>query len=145
MGINRNPVAFDLRSEVAPVALVDSSVDFSASPNPAYRVVDVFSGGEVVAPAVNTVLADTGPLPVGSYTLQLTINAQENNDFAFQWRDAPNTASLISQVFRNGTITRTLTVVVRFEVQNANERFRILNQQAGNVGIVYQVSIFTRI
>ena len=143
MGINRNQIPFELRNEVIPVALIDSSVDFLASPSPAYRVPDVFTEGEQVAPGAGTVLADTGPLPVGAYSVVMVMSAGESNRFDIQWRDAANGANL-SQI-RVRMVTNTFTFTSRFNVENENERFRILNVAAGTVAIDYNATILARI
>ena len=124
MGINRNPVAFELRSEVLPVALVDSSVDFLASPNPSYGITDVFTAGVQTAPAINTALADTGPLPIGAYTLQAVMFALEITTLQFEWRNAGNTANVTGQRWRINGNFDVLQFTSRFKVENANERFR---------------------
>lgn len=145
MGINRNPVAFELRSEVIPVALVDSSIDFLASPTPAYRIVDIFSAGPQVAPAADTVLADTGPLPVGAFTMDFNIMAGETADHDIEWRNAPNTGNLINIRVRTVLGAVTFLWKVRFQIENENERIRVTNVAAGNVGIEYTSTILARI
>ena len=101
MGINRNQIPFELRSEVTPVALVDSGVAFVASPSPAYRVTDVFTTGRQTNPGAGTVLADTGQLTAGSFTLKVILfSDQLNQAFDFEWRDAANAANLYTTRLR---------------------------------------------
>ncbi len=59
LGITRNNIPFDLRSEVSPVVLVGGTVSFIAPPTPPYGVTDIFTAGELIAPAAATTLADT--------------------------------------------------------------------------------------
>ena len=146
LGIVRNEVPFALRSEVTPVVLVGGTVSFVAAPTPAYAVTDLFTTGVQVAPAAGTVLADTGPLPAGAYSLVVLISIDELNSVEFEWRDAANAANLFVHRLFMGTpagITIT-TLTARFSVDNDNERFRVLNVGAGGVGQSYQASIFAR-
>jgi len=145
LGITRNNIPFALRSEVTPVVLVGGTVSFVAAPTPAYAVTDVFTIGPTTAPAINTVLADTGPLPIGAYTVQVVIGIEEAQSVEFQWRDAPNTANLWN--VRLPTTAEVAVVVfnTRLNVQNDNERFRVLNLIAGGVGVPYQATILAKI
>jgi len=148
LGVNRPGQPFTLDGDVVPVILIDSGVSFVASPTPPYAVTDWFTAGVVVAPAINTILADTGPLPTGSYTVQGIINAGEQNTFTFEWRDAANAANLRGQVFQlsnAGTIDQNVMFSSRFLVENVNERFRIRLNAAGNVGVNYQGTVLARI
>ncbi len=145
LGVNQNGIPFDLRSEVTPVVLVGGTVSFVAAPTPAYRVIDIFSAGVQVAPAAGTVLADTGALTTGAFTLQLAINADEVNTFLVEWRNALNTATLVSVRLRLGSGLRPILWNSRFDIENANERVRITNVNAGTVAIEYFASILARI
>lgn len=147
LGITRSNIPFALRSEVTPVVLVGGTVSFLASPTPAYAVTDFFSVGVVSAPAVNTVLADTGPLPVGPYTILVNIYVEEVSVFEFQWRNAGNSADLVNQRLRvaESAVGGFITWPIRLTVENASERFRVINAQVGGVGVGFQVGIFARI
>lgn len=147
LGVNRPLQPFTLDGEIVPVILVDSGVSFVASPTPAYQITDIFTAGVQVAPPVNTVLADTGPLPVGAYTLQILMYCTEDgNDLLFQWRDAPNAANLFQQEIRFGANSMlTFFFQTRLEIKTVNERFRVLNRVVGGVGERFQASIFAKI
>ena len=145
MGINRNQIPFELRSELIPVALVDSSVDFLASPTPAYRVPDIATEGTQTAPAAAAILATTGPLPVGAYTLIAIVTAEEANRFRLNWRNALDTANLLNIVFALPAAGETITLSFRLNIENPNERFTIDNIAAGNVGITYNATFLVRI
>jgi len=146
MGVNRPQQAFTLDGNVVPVVLVDSGVSFVAAPTPPYRVTDRFSLGLVSAPVIDTVLADTGPLPEGPYTVQVMIYVEERAFFEFEWRNAGNTADLINQrITIHPAGGEVFLWNTRFQVENANERFRILNVVAGGVGVGFQATIFARI
>jgi len=145
LGITRNNIPFALRSEVTPVVLVGGTVSFVAAPTPAYAVLDWFTAGLLVAPAINTVMADTGPLPIGAYSVQVILFGSDSAAYDLQWRDAPNAANL--RVQRLVTPTDRLSVVVesRFLVENSNERFRVLIAAAGTATLPYQVSILAKL
>jgi len=145
LGITRNNIPFALRSEVTPVVLVGGTVSFLASPTPAYRVVDVFSAGEQVAPVIGFVMADTGPLPIGAYAVQIIGMAGDRNEYAFEWRDAANATNLASQLLASTVEARVYQFQARFEVQNDNERFRVIMDQAGTAAVTYQVTLYARV
>lgn len=144
LGIVRNNIPFDLRSEVTPVVLVGGTVSFIAAPSPPYRVTDVFTNGVLVNPAAGAVLADTGPLLAGAYTLQVFVAGPINQDYDLEWRDVPNAANLVSQ--RWTILARTnIETTVRFQIDNDNERFRVIIVGAGGAGNSYQATIMARI
>ena len=149
LGITRNNIPFALRSEVTPVVLVGGTVSFVASPTPAYAVTDIFTIGVSVAPIIATVLADTGPLPIGAYTMTLVLNADEAAFYEIAWRNAANTANLWVQELNNmlGAAggPSSVQMIVRLNVENDNERFRVLNVVAGGVGARYQASIMAKV
>ena len=146
LGITRNNIPFALRSEVTPVVLVGGTVSFLAAPTPAYGVNDIFTAGEQVAPAAGTVLADTGQLPVGAYTVLAVMTANETQSWDFEWRNAANSANLAAIRFKM-VIATTITQIFtsRFNILNDNERFRVINAGAGGVGIAYNASILAKI
>jgi len=143
LGVNRPTRPFTLDGNILPVILVDSGVSFVAAPTPAYGVVDIFSAGVITNPAAGAVMADTGPLPVGSYTVQVLFSIGEAAIEDFEWRDAANAATLVSHSFRNGTALGTLEFSTRLEVANANERFRVINPNLGAAN--YQVTILAKL
>ncbi len=145
LGITRNNIPFVLRSEVSPVVLVGGEVTFTAALTPGYRVTDIFSTGVFVAPAASTVLGDTGPLPRGDYRVQIIIAAQEGNLFDIEWRNVDNTVTLVGIRVITSNEARTLTWETRLSIANDNERFRVSNVSAGNVGIIYSVDILARL
>ncbi len=144
LGVNRPIRPFTLDGDVMPVVIVESGISFVAAPTPAYSVQDIFTAGEQTAPAAGTVLADTGQLPVGQYSVQVFLGASEGNTFDFQWRDAPNTATL-RNIRLHVPVEAFPLFLTRFTVENADERLRVLNVGAGNVGQVYNVTILAKI
>ena len=144
LGITRNNIPFGLQSEVMPVVLVGGTVTFVAAPTPAYRVQDVFTEGEITAPAALALLADTGPLPQGAYSLKMTINTSTQiNSYRVAWRNAANSADLRSITLLGGPESMNL-LDVRFQVENDNERFTVRNVGVGDAGQVYQAVLFVR-
>ena len=128
---------------MTPVVLVGGTVSFLAAPTPPYGVTDIFTAGQQTNPAIGTVLADTGALPVGVYSLQLEFNASETNNFDLEWRNALNTATLATIAFRN-IPDDNYRFLSRFNVLNDNERFRFLTVSASNVGALYVATILAR-
>src|SRR5438876_11576019 len=87
---------------VLPVALVDTSVAINA-----LQVLPAFgspaSGGELVAPAANTRLADTGALAAGTYTFTVWVGASEGNTgLRIRRRNAADAADIWLQRFGSG-------------------------------------------
>ncbi len=145
LGISRNEVPFSLRSEVSPVVVVGGEISIVASPSPAYGVTDVFTTGLQTNPAATTVLADTGPLPVGPYTVKVWMFVESSVlIFIWEWRDAANGANLFTTRFIAG-LTGENILEVRFDIENPNERFRISNEAAPGAGIDVQAVIMAKI
>jgi len=147
LGVNPNGIPFELRSEVTPVVLVGGTVSFVAAPTPAYEVTDIFTAGPLTDPLAAAVFADTGPLPVGAYTVTVWTSATGTIRFAFAWRNAANSADLWNQ-----TISAILTgntndqVTVRLNIQTDNERFRVTAVAAGAPGgSIFQASILAKV
>ena len=148
LGITRNTIPFALRSEVTPVVLVGGTVSFVAAPTPAYRAAEIFTTGVQTAPAAGTVLADTGPLLIGPYSVLIVFDSEETNNFEFQWRNAANAVNLWTQTFRTPTLGQGqgfAVIPIRFQIENDNERFRVLNQLIGGVGLDYQATILAQV
>ena len=145
LGITRNNIPFALRSEVTPVVLVGGTVSFVAAPTPAYQVTDWFTAGQQIAPAAGFVLADTGPLTPGAYTLLVIINALEVSNHLLHWRNAADSADLRTQNILISTDLHPVVLNVRFDVLNDGERFTVTNISAGGVGIAYQSSIMAKV
>ena len=148
LGVNPNNIPFDLRSEVTPVVLVGGTVSFIAAPTPAYRVTEIFTAGITTGPAAGTVLADTGPLPLGPYSVLIIFDSEETNNFEFQWRNAGNTANLVAQTFRTPTLGQGqgfAVIPIRLNIENNDERFRVVNLLIGGAGLDYQATIFAQI
>lgn len=144
LGVNRPQTAFELDGDVVPTIIIDSGVDFTAAPTPPYRVVDIFSAGIQTAPAAGSVLADTGPLSIGSYSLEMVSYITETSELDFEWRNAANSANLAAIAF-NSLVLDTRYWTSRFQIQNDNERLRVVNPNAGTAGKTYEVTLQVRI
>ena len=144
LGVNRPGQPFTLDGDVVPVILIDSGVDFVASPSPAYAVTDIFTAGPQVAPPIGTILADTGQLATGSFTVTAVMSAAEANNWELQWRNAGNTANLRAIEVRVNP-GQTIVFNSRFLVENVNERFRLVNLFVGGVGLTYNGTILARL
>lgn len=133
-------------SEVFPVVLLDSLESFTAISARAIRVGDWFTQGVQVAPGAGTVLADTGALPVGIYDCTIIAETNDDNGITFQWRNAANAVNLIAHelLFRTTGTHGSLILRALLEVETADERFRLVNVNAGGVGFRYMGSILAR-
>jgi len=82
------------------------------------------------APAVNAILADTGPLPAGTYDIQVgcsVTNSAGATELQFQHRDAANAANLATWHLIGRTDVNPLAQSMPFNfgyVIGANERLR---------------------
>ena len=143
LGITRNQIPFGLQSEVMPVVLVGGTVSFVAPPTPPYTILDIFTAGEQIAPAAGTVLADTGPLPLGAYFIYAIASAGENARLDFEWRDAANALNL--RLLRFFTNQDTVILEFRANIETDNERFRIVTPAAGSATIGYNGQILAKL
>lgn len=117
---------------------------------PVFRSTDVFSAGTQVAPAANTVLADTTALPAGVYDVIITLGdtaVTVNSSFVIQHRNAANAANLMTIPIIGGSgagPSGTTTVVFAYEIA-LNERLRVLNEIAGLAARRFAAFIFARL
>jgi hypothetical protein len=140
--------AFLLSNVVQPVSIVDSDVALAAVATS--QLLDTpFTAGRLVAPAANTVLADTGPQPAGNYLIFLMLTVTDGagvNEFALERRNAANSANIWSHFFltQGGAVSIVpLNLLFTFRiVLNLNERFRIENTTALSAGSPVQASIW---
>ena len=131
---------------MSPVVLVGGTVSFIAAPTPAYGVTDIFTNGVVVDPNIGDLLADTGPLPAGAYSIQIFVSTTETNAIDFQWRNAGNSANLFSQRIQiEPTQGENVQLLVRILTANDDERFRLVTVRAAAVAEEYQGTIFAKI
>lgn len=137
MGIQRLG-GFVLGDKVVPVSIVDSGINLSA-----ITVAPLFgvpaSAGEVVAPAANTRLADTGQLAAGNWTIFVIIGTTDQARFRLRRRNAADAADIWASMIVSPAGGGSLQVGGRFSVAQ-NERFVLENTLLG-VG-TYQAVIF---
>src|SRR5258708_35813623 len=130
---------FELDGTVYPVTLVDSDITLSAIATAVLLGVPA-SAGELIAPAINTRLANTGALAAGNWTLTVWVGASEGNSFRLRRRNALDVADVWSFRFQLGVI-QPFVIVLRVAVAQ-NEFFVVENVVAGTAGIAYQAAIF---
>lgn len=89
----------DFSDQVAPVYIVaarEGALEFEAT-SPAFASAAI-SSANVITPALNSVIVDTGPLPAGVYDIfasgSATGNMSINGEYALQHRNAANAATL---------------------------------------------------
>lgn len=141
----REDLSVNVVGEVLPTVLVGSLVTLSANSTPMVHGVP-YTIGESVAPAANTVLADTGPLAAGTYNVRLIVSglnvtASWRSDFRLQRRDAANLANIWSQVFQVWEGAPIYDAVFAITVA-ANERIRIITVAATSAGEPVQASLW---
>lgn len=135
---------FGLADVITPVSLVDTDVPLTLTEavlgTPA-------SGGELLSPAANAVLADTGALAADNYQVAVLISgdaagATASFNFRLQHRDAPNAANIWAHygIIRNDGANNIWLVFTKSLAQG--ERIRVLNV-ALNVGQTVQANIWT--
>jgi hypothetical protein len=146
LGISRFGKWF-LSDTVLPVALVDASAVTLNSLSVSQLLGAPSTAGELVAPAINTRLADTGQLAAGNWNLRILLSSDEGNGFKLRRRNAADAADIWShRLFLNqpgaaaaGTV---LDLTLRVSVA-ANERFVIENSSIAGTGAhIYQASIW---
>jgi hypothetical protein len=140
LGAAPNLGGFALDTVVTPVSLVDSDISLNAvAATPLLNV--PFTGGELVAPAAATRLADTGQLPAGNYNFLLMFSANDPNAFRIRRRNATDAADVWTYRMQIGTSIFHPMLQLRL-VMLANERLVIENVTAGGATLVYQAVIF---
>lgn len=116
---------------------------------PAFRSTDVFSAGQKSGAGVNTVHADTGQLPAGTYDLILLIaglDTVSRTQWVVQHRNATNAANLMTFPLDGASKEAASTWDIRFGYEVAvNERLRVLNVIAFAAGQKSAATIFARI
>jgi len=112
---------------------------------PSFRSTDVF-GGSVLAPGINTVLADTGQLPAGVYDIFVAMESTTagSSRFQLQHRDAANAVNLMTADFVTGIQRGPWSFPLAYELVT-DERLRILNIDASTAGQFWSAQIFARV
>lgn len=134
---------------VQPVSIVDTDVPLTTVTS-SQLLATPFTAGPLVAPAINTVLADTGAQTAGNYLLKILIEvfdtAAGNTETALQRRNAANAANIWEQEFYGcGTVNGMLPNHINLDLRvtlDANERIRVINTLAAGAGGRYHASIW---
>lgn len=134
---------WSLLDTVQPVALVDSEVSLSAVASTALLGTPA-SAGELVAPAANTRLADTGALAAGSWSFAIVMSANDSNTMRVRRRNAADAGDIWSfrVPFASSTGIMTFVFPLFRSTIGVNERLVVENVAAGGAGTTYQASIF---
>jgi hypothetical protein len=139
---------FILSNLVQPVSIVDQ--DLLLSVNASSVVYGTpFSAGMQAAPVINTVLADTGQLAVGTWQFDIWLEVFDgvvNGQIGLQHRDAANAANIWDQQIQHGTtgqgyITRQFSIAKTITL---NERVRVICIVAGGAASRYHANIFAK-
>jgi len=117
---------------------------------PSFRSTDIFSGGQLVAPAAGAVLADTAALPAGTYDVKMGFSSDDGanqNEIQVQHRNAANTATLAvySLVSATGRVGIAQTWWEYGYELAINERLRIVNVLVSAAGTAFSAIIFARL
>lgn len=118
---------------------------------PAFRSTDVFSNGQQVNQAINTILADTGPLPEGVYDVLVQMASDSSTalaSIAMEHRDAANAVNLAiwDHILQMPTADTRIWPPYTFAYELAlNERLRLRQTVAGTAARVFEGVIFARI
>jgi hypothetical protein len=141
------PEGFELSNVVQPVSIVDSSVAITVSASPVLYNAPV-SAGSLAAPAINTVLADTGNLAAGAHNYKVIISVHEEvtlDTIALQHRDAADAANIWEQqIFLDPSFQH----ASYFEIEGAdtfqlNESLRVILITASGAGSTFHANIWT--
>lgn len=99
------------------------------------------SNGPLVNPTSGTVMADTGPLAIGAYSVLVLASASVVSAMDIQVRDSTNTITVNSQQLRLSlAVSQQIGEILIFV--NDNERIRVV--MAGTIVGTAQASVFTR-
>lgn len=149
LGIRPPPAEGFLYSNVVqPISIVDS--DIAIPTVVTTQLLDApFTAGLQVAPAINTVLADTGAQVAGNYQAYVMISVVDAAvlpQLAIQRRDAANAANIwSSELYANNGVGAAAYEFYTFSWRIAlqlNERLRVLNTVAGGAASRYQANIW---
>lgn len=136
---------FVLSGEVSPVVLVGSTTQIQAISTPMNMDVPA-TVGFTAAPAINTVLADTGQLTPGLYAVRAILAGRTTSGAqcaaALQRRDAANAATIWNQeigVTESAGLLMDISMTARVQL---NERIRIITTSAASMSV--QANIWTQ-
>jgi hypothetical protein len=125
---------FEMSNVVQPVSIVDSDITLSAI-STAQTIDTPATQGQVASPVGGTLLADTGQLLNGTYSVFIQIGKAVNNsaDFLIQRRNAANAANIWEmmgslEISGPGNLTYSLSCILQL-----NERIRVI--EFNNAGV----------
>lgn len=150
LGIQAVPAGpqFWLGDTILPVSLVNSQITLAAEAVPVlYNRAEIFDG-QATAPAVGTVIADTGALTAGDYDVLLWITqaiTAAQNQMNFEHRDAANAANiwLHLPIIGDGTTSQLLNAAFSVTLL-ADERLRVVAGNTMAAGEKASATIFAK-
>lgn len=141
---------FEMSNTVLPVSIVDQDFPLTAVSTPPIFGAP-FSAGRQVAPAINTVLADTTGLAAGNWAFLVMLTGGDAAAATFievgiQHRNAANGANIWEQTVllfgAGGNNPLNLLTVAFSKSMVASERLRLIMNTGGSAGSVYHANIF---
>ena len=114
---------------------------------PAFTSGQVHTNGVQVAAPINTLHADTGALPAGTYDIILTVEPNDTTvllPFTVEHRDAANAANIVTWTILTNLTTGAYPLRFGYTV-GPGERLRVLNSVALAAGDRSSVTIFEAI
>jgi hypothetical protein len=137
---------FVMSNVVTPVSLVDSDITIPTVTTPPIFGTP-FTTGVNLVPAINTVIADTGPLAAGTWAFLVMISVLDSAGAGavcdLQHRNAANAANIWDQeTYSSTNAPCNMQQFVFAKTMAANERLRAINLTAGTAASRWQVTIF---
>lgn len=132
--------SFVLTGEVTPVVLVGSTTEIQSISSPMTMNIPA-TLGDVAAPAAGALLADTGALEAGVYSVFVHVGCQNtanSGDFIIQRRNAANAANLwqIRSGLKVADSETSFQFTCRLEV---NERIRVVEANIGSYTVLANI------
>ena len=121
---------------VPTVSLGQVGTTFLIAAPPAFRSTDIFSAGVQIAPAVNTIMADTLALAAGTYDVRVEITSEDELiDWVLEHRNSANSANIgaVSYLTKATDGGWFINPAFGYEL-GTNERLRLRLNDAGTVG-----------
>lgn len=147
LGVRPPPAdGFVLSNTVVPISIVDTDISLPAVLTPPIYGTPS-SAGEQIAPAANTVLADTGQLAQGTYQFTAILSWADGpaavQAVDLQHRNAANAANIWDQNFYTTSSGGVQTFTFNWtEFVSLNERIRAICITAGSAGTRYHANIW---
>lgn len=141
------PDAFMLSNVVMPVSLVDTDLSLPVVLSTLLLGGNSNTAGELTNPAPGTLLADTGPLAGGNWSILVWLGigggTVADADFRIQRRDATNATSIWSQYGSIALAGQPFVVQTFSTVLALNERVRVISGPTViGAGVIVQATVW---